>query len=109
MIEKKELDKKTHYTVLFSYYQSLLTEKQKDFFISYYDEDYSLSEIAVANSISKNAVWDALKKVTSQLDEYEKKLRLYQKDQFINEKLNKLKNHVDEIGLEIINQLEERE
>ena len=42
-------------------------------------------------------------------NEYEKKLRLYQKDQFINEKLNKLKNHVDEIGLEIINQLEERE
>lgn len=105
----EDLEKKTYYACLFEYYKNLLTTKQVDIFISYYDEDYSLSEIAESLNISRNAVWDTLKKVTSILDNYEQKLCLYQKDLELSKYLNKLKNHVDDEGLKIINEIEERE
>ena len=82
---------------------------QIDTFICYYNEDYSLSEIALEFNVSRNAVWDTLKKVISLLEHYESKLKLYEKDVKLNEYLEKLKNHVDEEGLIIINDIEEME
>lgn len=104
-----DLEKKAYYAVLFEYYKNLLTEKQREMFISYYDEDFSLSEIATSFNISRNAVWDTLKKVISSLESYEQKLCLYQKDLDLSKKLEKLKQYVNKEGLKIINEIEERE
>ncbi len=100
---------KVYYAMLFEYYKSLLTTKQQEMFISYYDEDYSLAEIAASLSISRNAVWDTLKKVISLLDEYEAKLQLLKKNTILNEHLAKLKLCVDERGMAIIKEIEEME
>ena len=59
------IEKKAYYAILFEYYKELLTDKQIDTFICYYNEDYSLSEIASEFNVSRNAVWDTLKKVIS--------------------------------------------
>ena len=54
----ENIDKKAYYAILFEYYKELLTDKQIDTFICYYNEDYSLAEIAEEFNISRNAVWD---------------------------------------------------
>ena len=105
----ENIDKKAYYAILFEYYKNLLTDKQIDTFICYYNEDYSLAEIADEFGTSRNAVWDTLKKVVSLLENYEEKLRLYEKDQKLNQYLEDLKKHVDAEGLKIIDNIEEME
>ncbi len=69
----------SYYNNLFDYYQNLLTEKQKSYFIMYFHKDYSLAEIADYYNISRNAVYDLIKKAIKKLEEYETKLKLYQR------------------------------
>ena len=61
----KKIDKKIYYSIVFSQYSILLTEKQRNLFNYYYNEDYSLGEISEELGISRNAVWDALNKTTN--------------------------------------------
>jgi hypothetical protein len=70
------LDKKEILNRLFDLYHVLLTEKQVLYFELYYKEDYSLQEIAELYSISRNAIFDHLKKVEEHLFDYESKLGL---------------------------------
>ena len=102
-----DLEKKNYYNILFGYYGVLLTEKQQTMFEEYYGEDYSLSEIALEYNISRNAVYDTIKKVLNSLDEFESKLGLYNKDQ----KLNKLFKEYEqnENCLELIKKIQEME
>lgn len=104
-----QIDKKVYYSSLYDYYQKLLTEKQCNIFEDYYFNDYSLSEIADNLNVSRNAIWDILKKVEHNLEDYETKLELRKKSKVINQKLNELKEHVDQAGLEILQQVKEME
>ena len=106
---EEKLNKKNHYNMLYSYYQNLLTEKQKEVFENYYFEDYSISEISECLDVSRNAVWDLLKKVEINLDNYEKKLRLHKKNVDRNLQLELLKKYVNDEGLQIIEKIEEME
>ena len=47
---------------LYDYYKGLLTSKQQEYFEMYYFNDYSLGEIAAYLNISRNAVFDQIKK-----------------------------------------------
>lgn len=57
-------------------YGPLLTAKQLQVLNWYYEQDLSLSEIAEHMEISKQAVYDLLKRSEKTLDEYEKRLGL---------------------------------
>lgn len=70
------LEKKEILNELFDLYYLLLTEKQISYFELYYKEDYSLNEIAEINKVSRNAVFDHLKKAEEHLFFYEEKLNL---------------------------------
>lgn len=105
----QNLEKKNHYNFLYSYYQELLTQKQRDVFESYYFQDYSLSEIAEELNVSRNAIWDLLKKVEVNLDDYEKKLGLYQKSLETSKLYDDLEKHLDNEGIIILNQIREME
>lgn len=74
-----EIIKIEKFNKLFSYYQTLLTDKQVEYFTMYYYEDYSLSEIAELANVSRNAVYDQLKRVEAKLLELEEKLKLVEK------------------------------
>ncbi|MBU1141285.1 MAG: hypothetical protein KKG64_02055 [Firmicutes bacterium] len=75
----ESLDKKEQLNQLFDLYGALLTEKQILYFEHYYREDYSLQEIAELYHVSRNAVFDNLKKVEEHLIYYEEKLKLLEK------------------------------
>ncbi len=81
MIEKKE-----HYNNLLDVYGVLLTEHQKEICRCYYEEDLSLQEIAQNYQISRNAVFDNIKRVENLLEDYEKKLGLIKKENKENKK-----------------------
>lgn len=101
-----QLEKIAHYAVLFSYYGKLLTKKQQDLFSAYYEEDYSLAEIAESFNISRNAVYDAIKTACKNLDEFENVLKLNEKDNKRNELFEKYEN---EHTKELIEKLKEME
>lgn len=72
-------DSREYIIELYDIYGSLLTEKQKQYFEDYYFMDLSLSEIAENYSISRNGVYDQIKRVEQALYDYENKLNLYKR------------------------------
>ena len=64
---------------LYDIYLNLLTNKQQQYFEEYYFDDLSISEIASNHEISRNAVFDQIKRVILNLEEYETKLKLVDK------------------------------
>lgn len=62
---------------LFEIYHSLLTDKQQEMLRLYYNEDYSLAEIATYYHISRQAVRDNIKRAEHILEHYEDELNLY--------------------------------
>ena len=75
------LEKTTRINYLFDFYQALLTSKQQSYMSLYYLDDLSLGEIAEEYEISRQAVYDNIKRTEAMLEEYEEKLLLFQKFQ----------------------------
>lgn len=73
------LEKTTRMNYLFDFYQALLTEKQRNYMSLYYLDDYSLGEIAEQFQVSRQAVYDTIKRTEVVLEEYETKLLLFDK------------------------------
>ncbi|MFE7061925.1 putative DNA-binding protein [Bacillus haimaensis] len=85
------LEKTTRMNYLYDFYQSLLTPKQRSYMALYYLEDNSLGEIAEEYNISRQAVYDNIKRTEQMLEQYEEKLLLFQKFQERQELINQLK------------------
>lgn len=75
------LEKTTRMNFLFDFYQALLTEKQRSYMELYYLDDHSLGEIAESYDVSRQAVYDNIRRTEAMLEEYEDKLRLLEKFQ----------------------------
>lgn len=91
-----DIEKREEIIELYDTYGCLLTEKQSVYFEEYYFEDLSISEIALNHTISRNAVFDQLKRVNQILIDYENKLKLVNKISKI-EKLEVSQNIKEEI------------
>lgn len=73
------MEKNVEISMLCETYGKLLTKKQLNILEDYYNQDLSLSEIALNNNITRQAVRDILKKGEKKLFEYEKKLKIMKK------------------------------
>lgn len=73
------LRKTNRINMLFDIYGPLLTEKQQTFLRLYFHDDYSLGEIAAEFEISRQAVYEHIKRAEQTLEETETKLRLLEK------------------------------
>lgn len=82
-----DFEKRVRFGNLFDIYGGLLTEKQQHMMEQYFYEDYSLGEIAEENNISRQAVYDLLKRVEATLEKYEDKLHFLQKSEDQNFKI----------------------
>lgn len=102
------LEKTTRINYLFDFYQALLTPKQRNYMEMYYLEDYSLGEISELFHVSRQAVYDNIKRTEAMLESYEEKLHLYEKFEQRSELIEQLeKNTDDEALLQKINKLKE--
>jgi len=94
--------------LLFDFYGQLLTEKQIDIIDMHYNNDLSLSEISEQVGISRQGVYDTLKRAEKTLFEYEDKLGLVnrflkQKESLfdVNNMLNQILD-IEENNIDII-------
>ena len=84
------MDKQDLLIILFDYYEELLTDSQKKYFIDYYFNNLSLAEISENENVSRNAVSKDLKLTKEKLINYEEKLKLYDKDKKIRKVIDKI-------------------
>lgn len=73
------LEKVAWMNLLYDFYGQLLTERQNNFMELYYGQNLSLGEIAEEFSVSRQAVYDTLKRAEQILNQYEDKLGLVAK------------------------------
>lgn len=73
------MEKNVRVSMLCQIYGKLLTEKQYSFLDDYYNNDYSLSEIAENYGITRQAARDNIVKGENKLFEYEEKLGIMKK------------------------------
>ena len=84
-------------TMLFDFYGEILTERQKEFFDLYYNEDLSLAEIAENYGISRQGVRDVIVRAEAAMQEIEDKTGLIRRFMVVREKLADLENAAAEI------------
>ncbi len=66
-------------SLLLDVYKNLLTDYQVEIMELYFNEDWSLKEIAENKNITRNAVLSTIKRVSKTLTNYEEKLGLIRK------------------------------
>ena len=76
---EQRLEERVYLSMLYDFYGALLKENNRRIFEAYIQEDYSISEIAEEMEISRQAVHDAVKRITKQLKGYEEKLGLLER------------------------------
>lgn len=91
-----EIEKTNRMNALFEFYSTLLTEKQMNYMELYYADDFSLGEIAEEFQVSRQAVYDNIKRTEKILEDYERKLHLFSDYIVRNEVLEKLTTYVSE-------------
>lgn len=60
-------------SLLFDWFGPLLSDRQRDCYDLYYNEDLSLSEIAELKGISRQGAWDTIRHAEAKLMEFEEK------------------------------------
>lgn len=75
------LDKIEESSILFDFYGELLPQKQREIFRLYYEDNYSLAEIAAEYKMTRQGVHEAVKHAMDKLKVYEEKLGLVAKFQ----------------------------
>ena len=82
-------------TLLFDFYGELLTNHQKEIYGQFISEDLSLGEIAREAGISRQGVYDLVKRCDQTLKGYEEKLHLVEKFVSIREKVGEIDTLLD--------------
>ena len=75
---------------LYDFYGPLLKDRHREVFEQYILNDLSLSEIAQRYDITRQGVYDIVKRGSRKLEEYEEKLQLFQRFQMAKERLGKI-------------------
>ena len=84
-------------TMLFDFYGELLTERQKELFDLYYNEDLSLAEIAENCGISRQGVRDVIVRAEAVMQEVEDKTGLIRRYQQMQSHIAAIENAAAEI------------
>ena len=90
-------DKTLEMTMLFDFFGDLLTEKQREYFDLYYNDDLSLAEIAEQTDISRQGVRDVIFRAENILREYEKKTGIVSRFMQMQADISAVEDAVDHI------------
>ena len=91
------MEKNVEISILLDLYGELLTKAQKFAIKEHYDEDLSFAEIAEKLQKSRQAAADAVKKGTTALYGYEKKLGIMKRYLLFDKKINELRDIMQDI------------
>jgi hypothetical protein len=80
--------------LLLDFYGELLTEKQRMCFDLHYNEDLSLSEIAEQCGISRQGVWDNIRRAESAMEDIENKTGLIGRFEENRKALEKIRDEI---------------
>lgn len=89
--DKSMFERKEYFSSLLSLYGELLPKTIKERMMMFYLDDYSITEIAQNENVSRTAIFESIKTGESKLDEYESKLKM------VKFKYDVLK-HIEEIS-----------
>lgn len=84
-------------TMLLDFYGEILTQRQREFFDLYYNEDLSLAEIAENYDISRQGVRDAIVRAETAMEELENKTGLLKRFMRLREKIDAIESAAEEI------------
>ena len=73
------MEKFVERTLLYDFYGELLTKRQQEIYESVVLEDYSLSEVAQEEQVSRQSIHDMIRRCDKVLLEYESKLHLVER------------------------------
>ena len=82
-------------TMLFDFYGDLLTAKQRECFDLHYNEDLSLAEIAAMAGITRQGVWDNIRRAETSLREMEDKTGLIRRFERQRETVTSLRTDLE--------------
>ena len=89
-----EIEKNNRVNSLLEFYEQLLTPKQKEYITLYYADDYSLGEISEEFHVSRQAVYDNIKRTVKILEKYEQQLHLLRNFEARNAKFDRIQAYV---------------
>lgn len=99
-------EKNLEINYLLDFYGDVLSDRKRNVLEMYYNDDYSLSEIADDIGISRQGVRDIIKKSEEELIYLEEKLGLYKKFRDIQKSANELIESIEKS--ELPNELKEK-
>lgn len=85
-------------SMLFDFYGELLTEKQREYFDLHYNEDLSLAEIAGESGVSRQGVWDMIRRAEAAMTEIENKTGLIHRFLERNAQIDELERELSLTG-----------
>ena len=83
--------------LLYDFYGDVLTERQKEFYDLYYNEDLSLAEIAENNGITRQGVRDVIVRAEGILTDLEDKAGLIKRFHAMQKQLQEIEQAAGEI------------
>lgn len=96
---EQRLEERVYLSMLYDFYGALLKENNRRIFEAYIQEDYSISEIAEEMEISRQAVHDAVKRITKQLKGCEEKLGLLERFELQRNEMKRLHECLQEMNI----------
>lgn len=99
-VASDQLNEIVELSILYDFYGDLLKQHNKQIFEDYILNDLSLSEIADEQGISRQGVYDVVKRCSKQLKDYEARLKLIQKFNATKTKINRIKELSEKINQE---------
>lgn len=88
------MEKIVRQSLLYDFYGELLTEHQKSIYEDVVMNDLSYSEIARLNGISRQGVYDMIKRCDKILEDYETKLKLVEKFVKARDKMTAIREEI---------------
>lgn len=93
------MEKILEQSLLYDFYGELLTDHQKSIYEDFVLNDLSLGEIAEEREISRQGVYDTIKRCNKLLEGYEKKLHLMERFEVVKAKVESIHGQSQKILL----------
>ena len=84
-------------TMLFDFFGELMTEKQRTYFDLHYNADLSLAEIAEQEGISRQGVWDIIRRAEATLRHAEEKTGLVRRFSELQRTVGEMEKQIGEL------------